>query len=333
MALDAKAILFTSPGQVASGDVQVPEPKEGQLLVDAIVTLISPGTELRCLAGKQPNTNHWPFVPGYAHVGRVVQSLDPSVPEGTVVMSGGSCEILGAAKMWGGHVSRATVNAREAYVVPDGVDPVSAIVARLAAIANRGPIVAQAQAGETVAVIGLGAIGQLSARIFKQLGCEVAAFDTEPARVELARKGGVEAYVVEGSLGQTVRKKFPSGAAIVSDATGAPSLLDQSIACGFDKPWGDSGKLGVRVVLQGSYPGDFAADYQKTFEKEASILFPRDSHPSDLRHCLQLIAAGAISVRELVGDVVSPHDAPNAYARLQGADRSVATIAFDWSLA
>jgi predicted dehydrogenase/threonine dehydrogenase-like Zn-dependent dehydrogenase len=75
--------------------------------------------------------------------------------------------------------------------IPDGVDLVSASFTTLGAIALQGFRQADVRLGERVAVVGLGLVGQLTARIAHAAGCEVMGIDLEEWRVEAARKAGV----------------------------------------------------------------------------------------------------------------------------------------------
>ena len=49
--MKTKAILFSAPGQVELREVTVPEPEPDEVLIKTAFTCISPGTELRVLAG------------------------------------------------------------------------------------------------------------------------------------------------------------------------------------------------------------------------------------------------------------------------------------------
>jgi predicted dehydrogenase/threonine dehydrogenase-like Zn-dependent dehydrogenase len=73
----------------------------------------------------------------------------------------------------------------------------------LGAIALHGFRLAQPQLGERVAVVGLGLLGQLSVQIAKAAGCRVFGVDLDPARVALARSLGADHAVVrEGAEGE-----------------------------------------------------------------------------------------------------------------------------------
>src|SRR2546425_7513468 len=80
--IEAKGIVFTRQGEVAFARSTVGEPGRGQLLVKAVRTLISTGTELTCLSGRYEPGSHWdgwvkyPFQPGYCMAGTVVARGD-----------------------------------------------------------------------------------------------------------------------------------------------------------------------------------------------------------------------------------------------------------------
>jgi 2-desacetyl-2-hydroxyethyl bacteriochlorophyllide A dehydrogenase len=329
--MDTRAILFTKVNEVGVGDVEVPAPEAGEVLIETRYTCISPGTELRCLAGLQEGTPGWPFIPGYALVGTVVErGRDATLPVGTRVLCGGTNR-SSVGQLWGGHVGMAVESERYVHPIPEEVDQVEAAVARLAAIAHHGVSVSRPQPQEQVAVVGLGIIGQLSARLHGLSGARVVAADLSPERVETARRAGIEAFVPQGSLAESFREYFPWGADLVVDSTGVPAVLPDSIRIARDQAYDDSLTPGARLLIQGSYPADFTVPYMTAFRKELSLLLPRDRQPRDMRAALELIRDGKLQVRDLVSEVRPRDEAPAAYAGLRAGSDGLLTVAFDWS--
>lgn len=74
--------------------------------------------------------------------------------------------------------------------VPRHVDPVAAAFATLGSIALHGFRRADLRLGERVAVVGMGLVGQLTARIARAAGCEVLGVDLERWRLEVAEQAG-----------------------------------------------------------------------------------------------------------------------------------------------
>lgn len=317
--MDARAILFTGVGTVSVDTIALPDPEPSEGVSTTLVSAVSPGTELRTLAGKQAAMARWPLVPGYASVGLF---------EGKRYLTGGSTRV-GVGKTWAAHMSHMLVPARGLIEVPENVDTVDASLSKMAAIAYRGVRISTPRPHEQVLIVGLGLIGQLSARLFNLTGARVIAFDLSPFRVEKAREAGVDAHVPVGPIGDAIREFYPKGADIVVDSTGAQAVLDQSISAARIPAWGDTDEAGSRVVVQGSYADDAKFDYDRAFKSELTVHFPRDCRPADYRVVLDLLARKKLSVSNLV-ERHDPSDAPEVYRRLQQAT-DIITAAFEWS--
>ena len=67
-----------------------------------------------------------------------------------------------------------------------------AAFATLGAVALHGIRTSEARLGDTVAVIGLGLLGQLTVQLLKAAGCRVLGMDLNAGRADLARKMGAE---------------------------------------------------------------------------------------------------------------------------------------------
>ena len=82
---------------------------------------------------------------------------------------------------------------------PSGVTAEQAAYATVGSIALQGIRNTDARVGETVAVIGLGLIGQLAVMLLRASGCRVIGLDVSAKRVEQAiANGAVAAFAGEG---------------------------------------------------------------------------------------------------------------------------------------
>jgi 2-desacetyl-2-hydroxyethyl bacteriochlorophyllide A dehydrogenase len=324
-----EAIIFNDVNEVSVAPVEIPEAGAGELLLEAVFTLISPGTELRCLAGKEAGLR-FPFIPGYSFLGSVVaQGPGTTLPIGTLAFCTGTAKAsvnLG----WGGHCGLAVRSESEVYPLPQNVDPLWGAAAKLAAIAYRGVRLARPQPHETVAIVGLGAIGQCSARLFALSGARVIAADLSAARVDIARQAGIEAFVPQDTLPAAFQEFVPGGADIVVDATGVPSVLKQALHVAREKAWDDSVAPGARIIIQGSYPDEFSIPYRTAFMKELSFQIPRDVQPRDLHTVFDLLARGKLNLEGIISAVYPPEAAPQTYAALAEKDPALVTAAFKW---
>lgn len=77
--------------------------------------------------------------------------------------------------------------------LPDTVSLEAGCYTTVGAIALHGVHQSGARVGETVVVIGLGLVGQLTAQILKAAGCRVVGIDIDPRACELALKSGIDA--------------------------------------------------------------------------------------------------------------------------------------------
>jgi 2-desacetyl-2-hydroxyethyl bacteriochlorophyllide A dehydrogenase len=325
--VNTHAILMTQPGQVAFAPAVVPAIEPTELLIASEYTCISPGTELRCLAGKEQNTV-WPFVPGYAVVGRVVEAgAQTSTPVGTRVVCSGTRR-ADKNLQWGGHIGHVIMSESGAFPVPDSIAALDAATVNLAAIAYRGLRMSRVQPHEGVAVLGLGAIGQFAARLHHLTGARVYAADLNDARVAIAQQAGVNAFVPTGDLVEAFRERLPDGADVVVDATGVPQVAAQAIAIGREKPWSDVSP-GPRLIIQGSYPESLTIPYQPAFRREMSVWFPRDQQAEDVRTILSLMARGLLRGADLIGTVEAPQNAAQVYEDVRTG--KYITAAFRWS--
>jgi 2-desacetyl-2-hydroxyethyl bacteriochlorophyllide A dehydrogenase len=342
-----RAVVFLGVNEVGLLGMELPEPEQGEVRVRAEFTAVSPGTELRCLAGSQPNSLSFPFVPGYAMLG-IVEAIGPDVDlaVGTRVFCRGTFK-SSLNLQWGGHVSHGILKASDVFPVDDGANVRDVALAKMVAIASRGVTLAFGEGslgegslgegalsanrgnGQKVAVVGLGPIGLLSARLFSLAGADVLGVDVSPERLKIPQAAGLNTRLVDDSIYATVFKYFGQGADVVVDATGSPKVLPNSMAALRDLGWGDTLDHGPKLVIQGSYPGEFSLPYQEAFVKELTVLMPRDSRPADVRLALDLIGKGQIKVDDLVTWQGNPEDSPEAYRALQ-TDRSQLTAVFDW---
>jgi predicted dehydrogenase len=200
-------------GQTAIEEVPTPMPAAGQALVKVSASLVSAGTERmlvefadKSLVGKarsRPDLVKQVFEK-MSREGMLVtlsaafNRLDQPMPLG--YSSSGTIAALGdemvgfkvgqrVACAGGGYAVHAEYNVVPRNLLtplPDSVDFESAAFTTLGAIALHGFRLALPQIGETVAVIGMGLLGLLTAQIAAVAGCRVLGIDTNPQRIALA---------------------------------------------------------------------------------------------------------------------------------------------------
>ncbi|MCC6905227.1 MAG: bi-domain-containing oxidoreductase [Anaerolineae bacterium] len=210
-----KQVFFDGKGKLLVEDVPAPAVPPGGALVEVAYSLISSGTETTqatgggSLIGKalaQPEligravqlalreglsftaravqdiSATW-FPAGYSSAG-TIRAVGPGLEEGFQAGDRVACSGAGAAN----HAHYNAVPANLMARIPEGVSERDAAFTTLGAIALQGVRRAEVTLGETVVVIGLGLIGQLTAQILAAAGCRVIALDLIPERMALAEK-------------------------------------------------------------------------------------------------------------------------------------------------
>lgn len=331
--MEGRCIVFTREGSIQIERCYIPSPGPNEVIVESQLSCISPGTELRVWAGKEPALapGMYPLIPGYALLGRVT-AWGAAVPRewhGARVVCGGTAR-SNFRSGWGGHASHAVVAAEKLIAVPDAMDPADAVLCPLAAIASRGLALAAPRAGETVAVLGLGLLGQLAARLYAQAGATVVAGGIHPRQVDGAARAGIQAVLVTPDSVARLQKLLPDGARIVVDATGNAAALPLAIQLAADKPWSDGTPGGARLIVQGSYAEDFSFPAAAAFAKEITVHWPRFAHRDDVVRVVAAVATGQVRFGDLLTAVVPPDAAEATYHRLRASPRDLITAAFSW---
>lgn len=188
---------------------------------------------------------------------------------------------------------------RGVLVLPDGVTYEAGTFVEPLGCVARAQLRAGVRPGSTVLVIGSGISGLLHIRLALALGAgRVFATDVSPYRLEWARRSGAtEAFdaVAAGEKLPELLREANGGklADLVILCTGAPSAIDQGLACL------DSGA--TFVVFAVPAPGeDHPMPLNDLWRREVTIRTAYGAAPGDLRTALDLIATGRVAVDDLV---------------------------------
>ncbi|MBF0509119.1 MAG: bi-domain-containing oxidoreductase [Deltaproteobacteria bacterium] len=220
--------------------------------------------------------------------------------------------------------------------VPGSLSWAEASFVTLGAIAVHGVRQAEVQFGATVAIIGLGLVGQLAARICLAAGYRVVGVDIDPARNELARISGVLAAsepseeIVHQVL--TISRGIGADAVIVCAAAkdssdtlrlAADLVKDRGRVVvvgdvGMDIPRREYYAKEIEVRLSRSYgPGRYDPDYE---EKGRGYPpgYVRWTETENMSSFLDLVAAGRIRLDDLISHQFPIEQAEAAYGLVTG---------------
>lgn len=220
----ARAVTFIAPHAVEVREREVPEPGEGQLLVRTVYSGISAGTELLAYRGEidpqlpldssisaLSDRFSYPFRYGYSCVGRVERSR-ASADEGDVVFA------------FHPHQDLFVVNAAD--TVPLGsLDPRLGTLFPLVETALQITLDAGEVLERPVVVIGLGAVGILTAALLLRAGARVFAADLKPWRREAAAMLGISAVLPDDLERKVMAETNGAGVPLVVEVSGNPAAL------------------------------------------------------------------------------------------------------------
>ena len=228
--MPACAVQFTERRQVDLVDVDLPEPGPGQLVVATAYSGISAGTELLAYRGElDPDmlldeaigplggTFRYPFRYGYSCVGHVEHGTD-RLPSGRLVFA------------FHPHQDRFVVAETDVVPLEDGTDPRQATLFPLVETALQLALDAGPVLREPVAVLGLGAVGLLTALLLRSAGAEVLAGEPRECRREVAGSLGIRAVGPEQLPELVAATTSGRGVPLLVEVSGAPSALAGALA-------------------------------------------------------------------------------------------------------
>ena len=239
--MDRQALYFTGPRQVAVNRETLPAPAFGQVLVQTILSAISPGTELLIYRGLAPQglardetiaalagDFTFPLTYGYAAVGQVVE-LGPGVAPAW------QDRLVFAFQP---HASHFLATPDELLRVPAGLNPEEAVFFPNMETAVTLLLDGQPRMGEQVAIFGQGIVGLLlTALISRWPLSSLVTLDLYPRRRLLSEDLGANLSLDPSApdalerLAAGLKADGPcSGADLSYEISGNPAALDQAIA-------------------------------------------------------------------------------------------------------
>lgn len=333
-------VCFTGPYQVAvqqeSLDAQM---APHQMLVKCLYSLVSPGTELAMyththIGFSDPANTYarYPFYAGYTAVGQV-EAVGANVHDfapGDIVYYPGY------------HQTYSLVAPDQMTVLPVPLDlPLIHVpFVRMAEISYTAVLMTTVSEGDSVAVLGLGLVGNLAAQLFQLQGAAVIGLDLVAFRRQLASAAGI-AHVVDAEQQDVVRAVQDltggEGADIVVEATGSPQVVATALAMAREKG---------EVLLLGSTRGLVELDvYNHIHRRGVTLkgahgrLVPRRAQDGSIdqvavdKRMLQWLQEGRLKVDHLVTECVRPIQAEveRAYQALLHAKENTMAILIDWT--
>ncbi len=267
-------------------------------------------------------------VSGYSCAGRVLE-LGTDVRDLSV---GDRVACAGAG--FANHAECVSVPRNLVTRIPDDCSSVEASSVTLGAIALQGVRRADIRLGETVAVIGLGLIGQITAQLVRASGCRVVGVDIDQDRIEKALEIGMDYGLNPLNEDVAERIKHITGRAgtdttIITAESKESLIIQQAMeitrkkgrvvivgAIGLDVQRKPFYEKEIDLLISCSYgPGR----YDKSYELDGidyPLPYVRWTENRNMGAYLDLLAAGRISFLPLIEGTYPLEDAASAFGAL-----------------
>ena len=240
-----------------------------------------------------------------------------------------------AGMNYASHAETVFVPKNLAVKIPEGVSFDEAAFVTLGAIALQGVRTAEVKLGETVAVIGLGLLGQLTVPILKAAGCRVIGIDLDPGKIALARAHGadlalardhgVESLVTEFTEGRGVDAAIVTAASSTNDPIELAGAIarDRAVisvvgAVGLEVPRKIYYEKELQLRLSRSYgPGRYDPQYELQ-GIDYPIGYVRWTERRNMGEFLRLVSAKSIRLDQLITHRFPIEQAEHAYEIISG---------------
>ncbi len=330
-------------GQTTVVDVPVPLLEPGKVLVQVGASLVSAGTERMVVdfahknlvqkARSRPdlvrqtmdkakrdgvlttfdavqNRLDRPMTLGYSCAGHVME-VGADIAE-LEVGDAVACAGTGAA-----HAEVASVGRNLVARLPEGVTVEAGAFATLGAIALQGMRLAEIRLGETVAVIGLGLLGQLTVQMLRAAGCVVVGMDLQAGRADLAQRSGAHAVATDAAGLAQLCLEFSAGrgadAVLITADTRSNDPVELAgriardravvvavgaVGMNIPRPMYYEKELDFRISR--SYgPGRYDLEYEEE-GRDYPAGYVRWTENRNMQAFLQLLADGTVQVQPLI---------------------------------
>jgi predicted dehydrogenase/threonine dehydrogenase-like Zn-dependent dehydrogenase len=352
-------------GSLRIVDVPVPSIGASEVLVSTTRSLVSTGTEkaVRELASSsliekaraRPDLVRQVLRKAKAEGVRstlqaVRTRLDEDMPlgysaAGVVVESGASAPALApgtrVATASAGHAEMQVVPGLLAIPIPDGVTDEAAAFGAVAAIAMQGLRQADVEPGGSVCVVGLGLVGQLTARLAMASGLDVIGVDVRDWTSNMVTEAGGLGLVEAGEATTEAIRARTRGRGVDAVLVTASTKSSDPVMLAVDRVRDRGcvvvvGDVGVELARTPFYMKEvdlrFARSYgpgryERTYEDYA-VDYPvghvRWTEGRNIEAYMDLVARGRLNVDDLVTHTFGLDDAVKAYDTIAGDDRALA---------
>jgi threonine dehydrogenase-like Zn-dependent dehydrogenase len=308
-------------------DEEVQAPRDDQVTVRALTSLVSAGTEMLIYRGQLPAEDDLGLETCAGSFGFPVKYAYQVV--GEVVEAGASTRFQPGDRVFARHPHQDLFTMRDVpmllFKLPADLAPERAVFANLLDVALNCNLDVPVRHGDVVVVYGQGIVGSLTAQLARRTAGTLVVVDPVATRREFAATWGADHAVTPEDAEATVAELTSGrGADICVEATGAPAALQSAIhVAGQEATIAVMSFFGARTVPLVLSP-EFHYRRQRIISSQVSTLGsglqPRWSMERRMEHALTLLTGPTL--RTSVTHTFPFDRAPEAYRLLDGDPES-----------
>lgn len=169
-------------------------------------------------------------------------------------------------------------------------------------------------AGDTVLVVGVGAIGMLFVPLIRDAKAAAIAVDLKPERLDMARQWGAREALM--ATRDDIAAKVRAG----SGGRGADTVILTTTNAATLKLALDSVRDGGTIIPFGVKPGGpIPFDFWQIYRREISLVTSYSATPAGLAAAMKLLSGPGYELEKTISKVVPLDDSPQAFADLHAA--------------
>ncbi len=323
-----QAILYgVGDLRIEERELNADEIAPDQVYVETLVTALSTGTDLGNYLGDSeyvPGAPAYPRAVGYSNVGVVTRAgMDVhALHVGDRVFS------------MRPHLSAYIAGDGELLVrIPDAVESGEASLLYLAQLGLAAMRQVDYEAGESVAVIGMGVIGLCTVAVARALGAQVTAVANAPLRAETAKRLGAHRVLLAG---EEVQPEFDIVILTANQWDAYRQAVEMARTCGRVSVLGFPGRGQPAPDFNPLDPRWFYA--KQLMLRGAGLSARLECAPHELRFNLRrnlelilaLLASGEVSFAPVISHKLPAERMRDAYELARAHDRNLMGAVFAW---
>lgn len=335
-----KKIWVTEPWKITCVEDTFNEKieKPTELIIKNHYSHISAGTELACIGGLE-SFFQIPDTPGYTAIGEIIE-------KGAKVTG---FEVGDIVYTMGPHKQYFKIDITDRWhgvcvKIPEKVNVEHAAFTHMAGIAMTSLRASNIELGDNVAVVGLGAIGNLAAQEAQLQGANVIGIDINQNRIEIAEKSGIKTLInssKENVYDAVMKITGDKGVSTLIDASGVSQVVAESVK--FVSLYGE-------VILLGSPRAPFETNITCFLQKfhlfpqcanlKGALEFTYPTHEQEfVKHSIErnskiimnLIRDNKLHIAPIYSHKMNPAEAETAYIGLRDKKDEYIGVIFDWT--